>query len=557
MNADSQPRTRPCLTCQEESCSCQRRRKGTRQGPLLPRGAGLIGLVVGGRYCIEACLGDGGMGTVYRARHVVLDKAVAIKILREARDGVARRRFLQEARAASSVQHANIIDISDYGVLEDGHPYLIMELLTGQTLAQVMVASAPLPPRRACLIGAQIAHALAAVHDKGIVHRDLKPDNIFLLTDAQEGQHDFVKIVDFGIAKVMAGPRLTRAGLGRLQLEPALPCETFTCDGMIIGTPEYMSPEQIIGEEVDHRADQYALGCLLYEMLTGVLPFNHLEPEMILRKHVMEPAIPPRERRPNLGISAGLEAAVLRALAKDRSDRFPTMRDMEAALCREAEAQGKARALLPWQDRGFDRRAARRTVPLLAPATQAAETAPLPTVITPEVIDLPGRERREWILAGGAVLAALLLWVLAPWTESADRGFAPMRMPAQLPVQVVPVSAAAGQPVISMASSSLQQAPAAQEAPPVPVPAQVEFQVPGSLRGGVHIRCAAQPGPQSVRCQGRCAMAWSGPSRCVASYPGYVRRVLQIGGGDLVRPIQVRLRACTLTAGEDCEPAPR
>jgi serine/threonine-protein kinase len=513
--------------------------------------------VVGGRYCIEACLGDGGMGTVYRARHVVLDKAVAIKILREARDGVARRRFLQEARSASSVQHANIIDISDYGVLEDGHPYLIMELLTGQTLAQVMAAAAPLPPRRACLIGAQIAHALAAVHDKGIVHRDLKPDNIFLLTDPQQGLWDFVKIVDFGIAKVMTGPRLTRAGLGRLQLEPAFSGETFTCDGMIIGTPEYMSPEQIIGQEVDHRADQYALGCLLYEMLTGVLPFNHLEPEAILRKHVMEPPIPPRERRPNLDIPAGLEAAVLRALAKDRADRFPTMRDMEEALRREVEAEGPvhqthARALAPAQERGRERRALRRTVPLAATPPQPAGAVPLPTLVTPTLADLhlPGHERREWALAGGAVLAALLLWVLAPWTESADRGFAPVRMPNQLPVQVVPVSTAVEQPVISMASS-LPPAPTAQEAP------HVKFQVQGALRGGVHIRCAARPGPLSLRCQGRCAMAWSGPSRCVASYPGYVRHVLQVGQGDLARPVRFRLRACTFESGEDCEPAPR
>lgn len=278
----------------------------------------LIGTTIDGRYAIEARLGEGGMGVVYRAKHVLIDKPVAIKILRKeaAQDTAAVQRFIQEARSASRIGHSNIVDITDFGVLPDGHAYFVMEFLQGPTLAQVL-QDGPLDPIRVCHIAAQMARGLHAAHQKGIVHRDLKPENVFLLD--REGQKDFVKIVDFGIAKVGSGQRLTQVG-------------------MVLGTPEYMSPEQATGSETDHRVDQYALGCMMYEMLTGVVPFLCERPAQTLTKHVFEPVIPPRQRKPELNIPPSLEAVVMRTLAKKPTERFPSMRELETAL-QQVEAE--------------------------------------------------------------------------------------------------------------------------------------------------------------------------------------------------------------------------
>ncbi len=281
----------------------------------------LLGTTIDGRYAIEARLGEGGMGVVYKARHVLIDKPVAIKILRKeaAQDTAAVQRFIQEAKSASKIGHSNIVDITDFGVLPDGHAYFVMEFLQGQTLAQA-IQEGPLDPARVCLIAAQMARGLNAAHTKGIVHRDLKPENIFLLE--REGQKDYVKIVDFGIAKVGSGQKLTQVG-------------------MVLGTPEYMSPEQATGQETDHRVDQYATGCIMYEMLTGVVPFLGERPAQTLTKHVFEPIIPPRKRKPELKIPASLEACVTRAMAKKPEARFPSMKELEQALTQvEQEMKG-------------------------------------------------------------------------------------------------------------------------------------------------------------------------------------------------------------------------
>jgi len=261
------------------------------------------------------------MGVVYKARHVLIDKPVAIKILRKeaAQDTAAVQRFIQEAKSASKINHSNIVDITDFGVLADGHAYFVMEFLQGQTLAQA-IQEGPLEAARVCTIGAQVARGLYAAHQKGIVHRDLKPENIFLLE--REGQKDFVKIVDFGIAKVGGGQKLTQVG-------------------MVLGTPEYMSPEQATGQETDHRVDQYALGCIMYEMLTGVVPFLGERPAQTLTKHVFEQVISPRKRKAELKIPTALDAVVMRTLAKKPEQRFPSMRELEQALTKvEAEMKG-------------------------------------------------------------------------------------------------------------------------------------------------------------------------------------------------------------------------
>jgi serine/threonine-protein kinase len=273
----------------------------------------LIGETVDGRYKIEAQLGEGGMGVVYAARHVIIDKRVAIKVLkREAQqEETASQRFIQEARSASKIGHANIVDINDFGVLPDGSAYFVMEFLEGQTLGQA-IREGPLAASRVVAIAAQMARGLNAAHAKGIIHRDLKPENVFLLE--RDGHGDVVKIVDFGIAKV-------QSGLGQ-------PNSRLTQVGMVLGTPEYMSPEQATGKESDHRVDEYALGCMIYEMLTGDVPFKGESAAGTLTKHVFEAVVPPRERRPDLTIPPGIEAVCLRAMAKQADQRYPSISRM-------------------------------------------------------------------------------------------------------------------------------------------------------------------------------------------------------------------------------------
>lgn len=252
------------------------------------------------------------MGVVYLARHVVLNKPVAIKVLRKAHDEAAWKRFVQEAQSASSVNHNNVVGISDFGVIA-GHAYLVMEHLDGETLTD-LVNRGPTDALRVARIGAQIARGLQAVHEKGVVHRDLKPDNIFLVE--REGKKDVVKIVDFGLAKMEAGQRLTQ-------------------DGTVVGTAEYISPEQVTGQDTDARSDQYSLGCILYELLTAQLPFEGESTATLIYKHVYKNPKAPRKVRPEMKIPPSLEAVVLKCMAKRPADRYANMAALEQALLAE------------------------------------------------------------------------------------------------------------------------------------------------------------------------------------------------------------------------------
>jgi serine/threonine-protein kinase len=284
----------------------------------------LLGSVVDGRYEVQSVIGEGGMGTVYRVRHKALGKRFALKALRKAlaADGEIAARFIQEARTAAAVSHPGLVEITDFGRLESGQVYFVMELLEGRTLASLLRTGGPLPAERALDIVRQLVNALKAAHDSSIVHRDLKPDNIHI--GKGDGERDLVKIVDFGLAKVIGSSKLTRSG-------------------MVFGTPHYMSPEQASGELVDHRADIYALGIVMYEMFTGKVPFEADSYMGVLTKHIYMTPAPPSELRHELKELGALEDVIMRCLQKRPAARYDNLAALLVDLERRLPA-GPGRA---------------------------------------------------------------------------------------------------------------------------------------------------------------------------------------------------------------------
>ncbi len=279
----------------------------------------LLGQTLSGRYRILRKIGEGGMGIVYEAEHVLIEKRVGLKVLREdfsSRPDVVER-FRQEAKSASKIGHEHIIDISDFGETAQGASFFVMELLRGHDLAEELGRLGPLSGRRTVNLMLQCARALEAAHNKGIVHRDMKPENIFLV---DRGGDDFVKIVDFGIAKMS-------------DIEtPGQPGRKLTKTGMIFGTPEYMSPEQAGGKKLDHRVDIYAMGIILYELLTGRVPFMGDSFMGILTQHMFGVVPPISTMNPNAQVSPELERLVFKALAKNPDERFQTMGELASEL---------------------------------------------------------------------------------------------------------------------------------------------------------------------------------------------------------------------------------
>jgi len=276
--------------------------------------ASLVGTVLAGRYRIERLLGSGGMGSVYRAEHVLMRKACAVKVLHremtQVKEVVAR--FEREAVAAARIDHPNVAAATDFGQLENGSFYLVLEFIEGKSLSQLIADVGSLPEERALIITRQIADALAAAHGAGIVHRDLKPDNVMLII--KDGAADFVKVLDFGIAKVKIE-------------EPGPDQQALTRLNTVMGTPEYMSPEQARGEPVDHRADLYTAGIILYEMLAATSPFRHEEFVVVLTKKLTEDP-PPLSAK----ISAGTRELVGRLLQRSPEDRLQSAADLVAHI---------------------------------------------------------------------------------------------------------------------------------------------------------------------------------------------------------------------------------
>ena len=265
-----------------------------------------IGRTLPGGYVMLELVGVGGMGRVYRAEQTNLGRTVAVKIIHPHLVGEenAAARFITEARAASRLNHPNSVGIIDFGKTPDGQLYLVMEFLRGRDLARVLNEDGALPLKRIVDVLRQMLAALAEAHSENIIHRDLKPENV-ILEPVRSGA-DFVKVVDFGLAKMRA----------------ETPQPGITSPGIVCGTPEYMSPEQARGDPLDARSDLYAVGVILYQMLTGRLPFQAESPTQVVLAHLTQAPMDPREAAPDRQIPGPFAELTLRALAKEPADRF-------------------------------------------------------------------------------------------------------------------------------------------------------------------------------------------------------------------------------------------
>ncbi len=341
-----------------------------------------VGTTLLGQYQLTGVLGQGSSGTVYEAWHQPTARQVAVKMLNPAlvADDAMVRRFHREARAAARLVHPNIVTLYTAGVTEDGVPFLVMELCRGESLDRLLERG-PLPADRAVAIVRQVVAAVAATHAAGIVHRDLKPANVILAEQRRPGAPDRVKLVDFGVAKIIAGEVGEESSLSRT--------------GTVWGTPHYLAPEQARGEQVDGRADLYSIGAMLFEMVTGQVPFPGAGMAVLLA-HVNRPVPSPDARV--AGLDSRLSALVMRCLAKQPADRFASAEALAAAL----DALGES---------------SRSDGSITGVTLRAAPAAALEVE--------PRRGRRRWALVA---LVALLGFVASHWI---DLGPAPRRSPAR------------------------------------------------------------------------------------------------------------------------------
>jgi serine/threonine-protein kinase len=285
-----------------------------------------VGTVVGERYRVLGRIGEGGMGAVFRAEHILMKKVVALKLLHAEMGQVeeAARRFEREAQSASRLNHTGIVSVTDFGRNHTGELFLVMEFVAGESLADALAREGRLSVTRACRLAGQILSALEHAHGQKVIHRDLKPANVMLVQSPDPRLGETAKILDFGIAKI------TESSEGE---------QPLTRGVMIFGTPSYMSPEQATGQEVDSRSDLYSCGIILYEMLTGRKPFDVEDLVKLLAMQVTAPPPPFASMAPGAGIPAVLEAVVMRALEKERERRYSTAAEFREAL-EKAEVSG-------------------------------------------------------------------------------------------------------------------------------------------------------------------------------------------------------------------------
>ncbi|HUQ79483.1 MAG TPA: protein kinase [Gemmatimonadaceae bacterium] len=357
---------------------------------LRPKGSdSLVGSVLAERYHILKRIGEGGMGRVYLGEHVKMNRQCAIKVMSPAlvNDAESASRFAREASNAARIIHPNVAAVFDYGE-SDGLVYLVMEYVDGEPLSRLLAREAPFALERAVDLARQIADGLGAAHELGIVHRDLKPDNI-LVTRSKSGR-EVVKVVDFGIAKAMqegAGEALTRTGL-------------------VIGTPEFMSPEQLLGDPIDARSDLYAVGCILHLMLTAAPAFDAPTREQMIKRRLSEN--PPHAQELDPGIPDSIDRVIMKLLARTPDERYGSAAEVRDALSgthvRRVSSDGR-----PLPRAETPRSAATVTLGAAAPA----HTAPARSVRTPPAppsMTLPTRPKRRWPWALALVAIVAIAW---------------------------------------------------------------------------------------------------------------------------------------------------
>ena len=387
--------------------------------PLRPKAGDdpLIGRVIADRYLMLTRLGEGGMGRVYLAEHVKMGRQCAIKVMNPSlvNDTESSTRFAREASNAARILHPNVAAVFDYGEA-DKVVYLVMEYVDGESLTSIIRREGPLDPRRAVDIARQVADGLSAAHELGIIHRDLKPDNI--IVSRSRSQREIPKVVDFGIAKAMSeGPQ-----------------DALTRSGLVIGTPEYMSPEQLLGDPVDARADIYSLGCILYQMLTGVPAFAADTREQMIRRRLHE--APPHIRDVMPELPARLDTAIAHMLARSAGDRVASAADARDAL-------NPALVFAGWEPSDHTRPRARPQLQLTS-AGFSVHPSLQPTQRIPEHRNNKGPR----IAAGLAVLVSILgLGGAIYWSRIAGAGSAKpsdtatAKLPTVIAADSIPVAA--------------------------------------------------------------------------------------------------------------------
>ncbi len=438
-----------------------------------------IGMLLAGRYRIEKKLGEGGMGAVYQAEHVMIGKRVAIKTLHAhlATDANVVTRFHREARAATAIGNEHIVEVTDFGSFPDGAAFMVLEYLEGVELADLVEREGPLPLGRAVHVLAQVCDALGAAHEKGIVHRDLKPENVFLIRRGDDP--DFVKVLDFGISKITGDE-----SAGKL-----------TSTGAAMGTPYYMSPEQARGAGgVDARTDIYAMGVMFFNLLTARYPFEGSSLPMLVVQICHDPPPPLRELRPDA--PAPIEAVIAKMLAKDPDERFASCREVKAAILpfRSVDSAPVVRASRePAADAFAETSTAAEGVatgPLRRADALAETMAAAGATPTPEQAPT-GRSRRPllWVAGGLAVASATALAIATaaspPAPAPSDASPAPAEVEVEAPsppepapeapvAETAPIVVDAGTPAPAVAIGRPRPRPPVREVAREPVAAVPE-----------------------------------------------------------------------------------
>ncbi|NUP14150.1 MAG: protein kinase [Polyangiaceae bacterium] len=480
----------------------------------LPSGAEeLVGLTLGGRYVVESILGQGGMGTVYRVRHAMIGRPFALKVLRReiVIEAESVRRFVQEAKIAAGIRHDNLIEVTDFGEVTSAdlpslktlkQPFFVMELLEGNTVAELIAERGSLEPRVVAEVFRQVAEGLAVAHEGGVVHRDLKPDNVFLLKStpranaasgaatraarAKEGLR--VKVLDFGVAKLASGGKMTR-------------------QGTVFGTPYYMSPEQASGLPIDGRADQYALGVVMYEALSGRVPFDDDAYMGVMTKHLFAEPEPIQAVVKNPEKLGSLGPIVMRCLEKRPENRFASMRELARALAAVlVEDASTVDAPVPALSNatGAPRQQSAPALLLRAPETAPLMTPPRALPRVSPAAGVPAAKSRAPIYVG--VAAVLLAGALGLGYVAVSRsgGTSPKATAASSDTPPTATPSAATSDTAPHAQPAAPQAGVAagtpSPSPSVPpaatsAPASTTAGPTSAVRAGGHVPVAAPPPP--------------------------------------------------------------